>query len=159
MATPCTQLHKLETWCHPVILLSLICHQVMLTLFLNTSLSFFFNINFSISVAYSFNTESYVHFPWFPCLCSLLHLLLSYVSLVLLSSYFIFVGKFTFFCALACMITSVASLLSCLDSAYLCSLILCALQFLGNAKLFYSRVPYRFCHYGELLFIRKVQYE
>lgn len=123
------------------------------------SLFFFFNINFSISVAYSFNTESYVHFPWFLCLCSLLRLLLSYVSLVLLSSYFIFVGKFTFFCALACMITSVASLLSCLNSAYLCSLILCALQFLGNAKLFYSRVPYRFCHYGELLFIRKVQYE
>lgn len=57
------------------------------------------------------------------------------------------------------MITSLASLISCLDSAYLCSLILCALEFLGNAKLFYSHVPYRSCHYGELLIIRKVQYE
>ena len=53
------------------------------------------------------------------------------------------------------MITSLASLISCLDSAYLCSLILCALEFLGNAKLFYSHVPYRSCHYGELLIIRK----
>lgn len=78
---------------------------------------------------------------WFCC-----HLIL----LLLASSHF---------CASACMITSLASLISCLNSAYLCSLVLCALQFLGDAKLFYSRVPYRSCHYGELLFIRKVQYE
>lgn len=158
MATPRTQLHKLETWVSSydssVLNLSPSCADSFskhISLFFFTLIFLFLLPFFQYRVLWSFSLVSLSLFSS------------PFIAVIYLFGFtvisFCFCWQVHILCALACVTAGLASLVSCLDSAYLCSLVLCALRFLGNAKSFYSRVPYRSCHYGELLFIRKVQYE
>ena len=83
-----------------MILLSLMCHQVVLTLF-SEHVSFY--LNFSISVATPL-IQTRIHFPWFPRLRSLLYLIAviclwfycSFILLLLPSPRFLCIGVYDY---------------------------------------------------------------
>lgn len=118
-----------------------------------------FYLNFSISIAISLMHSYSFYLVSLPPFSSPFHALLCcHLSFWFYCSLILLLLPSCVFVHWPIWLLIWPSLISCLVTAYLCSILQCALQFLENANLFYSFIPTKYCRFSYRLFIWKAQY-